>query len=53
MCTKYLKSSFFAVRWIFTKIFTLDDSTKESHFTVYNGNCGQFMISLVSIYVSF
>lgn len=37
----------------FTKVFTLDYSTKESHFTVYNGNCGQFMISLVSIYVSF
>lgn len=37
----------------FTKGFTLDYSTKESHFTVYNGNCGQFMISLVSIYVSF
>lgn len=37
----------------FTKVFILDYSTKESDFSVYNGNCGQFMISLVSIYVSF
>lgn len=37
----------------FTKGFTLGCSTKESHLSEHNGNCGQFMITQASIYVSF